>query len=254
LRLRAWLLPALLPVTAALADTPDPLALLQAGKRQDALAAAESVIATNPDDPTKALYLSALINLEDGNWQAALPRAEALLKLRPGTFLALEIAVQAYAAAGDTAKRDAAIGSLFRVWRASADPSVHARRVFARDRIIGPKRKLVVLQTLQTGGGDIVRYIFQDAGSAAQQDRAIMLRADSETTQRWRDDGTVPDDATVFHLDSAENPPGGDQTIRTYAFYIGEPDYDRVRAKVVEILAGKALPLTGAPDPYWADP
>lgn len=241
----------LLLAGSALAADPDPMALLQAGKRQEALQAADAIIAAHPADPASALYLSALINLEDGNWQAALPNAEALVKLRPGALLAREVMVQAYAAAGDTDQRDDAINALFRVWRSSTDPATRERQVFTRDRIAGPNFRLIALQTLQTGGEDFVRYIFRPATAEAQPSHLIILRTDSGTTQRWRDDGTVPYDAMVFHLDTIEQLPGGEQNIRVYEFFTREPSYDQVKAKVAAILDGTAQPLSGKADPFW---
>jgi thioredoxin-like negative regulator of GroEL len=62
------------------------MSLLQAGKRQDALRAFNAIIAAKPADPSEALFQAGRIHLEDGNWRAAKPLLQLLVKLRPGSF------------------------------------------------------------------------------------------------------------------------------------------------------------------------
>jgi hypothetical protein len=62
----------------------------------------------------------------------------------------------------------------------------------------------------------------------------------------------VPYGTVVYHLDTVTQLTNGRGAVRPYEFYLEPPDYDRVRAKVAEILAGTAQPLSGDPDPYWA--
>jgi hypothetical protein len=56
----------------------------------------------------------------------------------------------------------------------------------------------------------------------------------------------------VYHLDTIEQLPNGQRAVRPYEFYVEAPDYDRVRPKVVAILAGSIQPLSGQADPFWA--
>lgn len=56
----------------------------------------------------------------------------------------------------------------------------------------------------------------------------------------------------VYHLDTVERLADGRSAVRPCDCYLDAPDYDRVRAKVVAILAGTAPPLTGQADPFWA--
>jgi tetratricopeptide (TPR) repeat protein len=257
---RRWLLiPMLLTLngTVLAADPPvtqdQAMALLHDGKRRDALHAFDAIIASKPPDPSQALFVASLIDLEDGDWQAAKPYVQQLVKLRPASFPAWEMMIQVDQAAGDLDGRDAAIQSLYASWRSALDPQIRSKIAFARDRIVGAKHTLLAQQTLEPGGDNILRFIFQpqdEEGRTAQH--MIVVRSDNETNERWREDGTVPYGTVVYHLDTITQLANGEQAVRPYEYYLEPPDYQRVRAKVVGILDGTAQPLSGQADPYWA--
>ena len=257
---RHWLLlPVLLLVSGAgMAADPPPvaqdqaMALLRDGKRQEALHAFDAIIASQPPDPSQALFVASVIDLEDGNWRLAKPYVRQLVKLRPSSFPAWELMVQVDQAAGDKLDRDAAIQSLYTSWKSALDPAIQARVSFARDRIIGPKHTVVAQETLEPGGDDILRFLFQPQDEEGQSRHLIVVRSDSETNERWREDGTVPYGTVVYHLDTLQQLANGRTAAVPYEYYLDVPDYERVRAKVVEILAGTAQPLTGQADPFWA--
>jgi tetratricopeptide (TPR) repeat protein len=252
------LLPILLLLGAAAlaADPPlnqdQALALLRDGKRVDALHAFEAIIAAGPPDPSAALFYAGAIELEDGDWRAATPYVQRLVKLRPASFQAWEMMIQLDQAAGNLEDRDAAIQSLYDAWHSAFDPQTQARVSFVRDRIVGAKHTLIGQQMLETGGDNILRFEFQPAGEPKAARHLIVVRADDATNERWRQDGTVPDGTVVYHLDTVEQLANDQQVVRPYEYYLEPPDYDRVRAKVVAILAGTVQPLAGQADPFWA--
>lgn len=239
--------------SAAAADTADDraMALLQDGKRQEALAAFEAIIAARPANPVAALFFAGRIDIEDGNWRAAMPLLQRLVKLRPGSFPAWELMIQTYQAAGETENRDRAIQSLYDAWHSALDPATQMRISFTRDRIAGPNHTVVAVETLEPGGDDIVRFLFQPVDNDGPAAHLILLRSDTTTNARWRENGMVPQDTIVFHLDTIEQLPDGRTSDRSYAFYLTPPGYDDVRAKVVQILSGTIQPLNGDPDPFW---
>jgi tetratricopeptide (TPR) repeat protein len=245
----------LLASAAAAAETPgeQAISLLNAGRRAEALQAFEAIIAAKPADPSAALFYAGRIEIEDGNWQAAKPMLQRLVKLRPGSFPAWELMIQTYQAAGETDNRDHAIESLYDAWRSAPDAQTRSRIAFARDRIAGPKRTVVALEMLQPGGGDIVRFRFQPADYSGAAAHVILLRSDADTNTQWRDTGTITEDKIVYHLDTIEQLPDGKTSQRPYAFYLEPPGYDEVRAKVVQILSGAIQPLSGDADPFWLD-
>ncbi len=256
---RHWLLlPILLVVAAAgaAADAPvtqdQAVVLLRAGKRQEALRAFEAIIAAKPPDPSPALFAAGIIDLEDGNWQAARPYVSQLVKLRPSSFPAWEMMIQVDEAAHDLEDRDLAIQSLYESWHSALDPAIQSRVSFVRDRIAGPKRTLIAQQTLEPSGDDILRFLFQPADEGGHPRHLIVVRSDDATNQRWREDGTVSYGTLVYHLDTVEQLPGGQTAVRPYEYYLKPPDYEQVRAKVVGILEGTAQPLSGSAAPVWA--
>ena len=228
------------------------MGLLREGKRQDALHAFEAIIAAKASDPSGALYIAGLINMEDGDWRAAKPYVQQLVKLRPSSFPAWELMVQVAQEAGDISERDFAIQSLYTSWRSALDPKIRSRVSFMRERIRGAKHTMLAQETLEPGGDDILRYLFQPADEEGKVRHLIVVRSDNETNQRWREDGTVPYGTVVYHLDTIEQLGNGRSMARPYEFFVEAPGYERVRAKVIEILAGTAQPLSGQADPFWA--
>jgi hypothetical protein len=249
----ALLLFALL-VTAA-ADGPpseqQAVALLKAGQRQQALKVLDALLASKPADPSGALFLRGSLGLEDNDWRTVRPMVRQLVRLRPASLQAWELMVQVDQAAGDTLDRDGAIRSLYEAWHSALDPAIQSRVSFVRDRIFGATHVLLVRQTLDPGGDDSVRFVFQPVDEAGAIRHVILVQSDSETNMRWRDAGTVPFGTLVYHLDTVAGLANGQQDVRPYEYYLEPPDYDQVRAKVAEILAGTVKPLSGEADPYW---
>jgi tetratricopeptide (TPR) repeat protein len=249
--------PILLLSAAALAADPpvsqdQAMLLLQYGKRNEALHAFDVIIAANPPDPSGALFAASQIELEDGHWRQAKPYIQRLVKLHPSSFQVWELMIQLDQASADLDDRDAAIHALYEAWHTTPDPAIRAKVSFVRDHIAGAKHVLIGQQTLEPGGDDILRFLFQPADEPGVGHHLIVVRADNETNERWREDGTVSYGTVVYHLDTIEQLGDGQALVRPYEYYLQPPDYDRVRAKVVEILAGTIQPLSGAADPFWA--
>jgi tetratricopeptide (TPR) repeat protein len=258
-KLRRWMVISILLVmstTAVAGDAPlttdQAIVLLQSGKRDEARQALQTIISARPRDPSEALQVLGLMDLEDGKWRDARPLIQQLMKLRPGSFAGWELMIQSDQAAGHLEDRDAAIQSLYTAWKSALDPAIRAKMAFARDRIFGPRHTLIAMEMLEPVGDDILRFLFEPADEPGQQRHLIVVRTDGQTNDRWREDGTIPGSAVVYHLDTLEQLPNGLLRARPYEFYLRPPDYDHVRAKVVGILDGTAGPLTGSPDPFWA--
>jgi tetratricopeptide (TPR) repeat protein len=249
------LAPLAAPLTATAQDAVptfnQAMALLKDGKKAEALQAFEAIVASHPPEPSPALYEAAAIALDSNKWQEAKPYAQQLVKLNPGSMLAWELMVQVDQASGATEDEKLATDSLYSAWRSALDPSVKARLSFTRDRIFGPKRTLIVNQTLEPIGEDILRYVFQPIDSVGHPSHYLILHSDSQTNEQWRDAGTITDSQAVYHLDEIKRQPDGTEAAVPYKFFIGEPDYETVRKVVVDILNGQAKPQIGDPDPYW---
>jgi tetratricopeptide (TPR) repeat protein len=246
----------LLSAAALAADPPitsgQAMAMLHDGKRDEARRAFEAIIAAGSHDPSDALFTLGNMDLEDGKWQDAEPLVERLMKLRPASYTGWELMIQVDQAAGKFDDRDAAIQSLYTAWKSALDPAIRTRVAFVRDRIFGPRHTLVAQETLEPTGDDILRFVFQPADEPGQEHHLIVVRSDSETNERWRQDGTVSYRTIVYHLDTLDQLPNGQLQARPYQFYLEPPDYNKVRATVAGILDGSIQPLTGSADPFWA--
>jgi tetratricopeptide (TPR) repeat protein len=227
------------------------MALLQAGKRADALAAFERIIARHPQDPTVPLFEASTIALELNKWQEAKPYVLRLVKLRPGSMQAWELLVQVNQAEGDKTGQQDAMDRMYSAWRDALAPATRQRVAFTRDRIFGPKHTVVVQQTLDPGGDYIVRWFLPPVDQPENPTHYLIVRSDEATNERWRETGTASYGTVVYHLDAVHVLPDGQVRSVPYEFYMNEPDYVRVRTKVAAILSGEAKPLSGEADPFW---
>lgn len=227
------------------------MTMLKAGHRDEALKAFERIVASHPPDPTGALFGASSVALDLGRWQEAKPFVRQLVRLRPGSMQAWELQVQVDQASGDKVGLKDTLDRLYSAWRSALDPAIRNRVSFIRDHIIGPKHTLVASQTLDTGGDDIVRWVFQPEDQEGHPQHYLIVRSDGDTNERWRESGAVPFGTVVYHLDAVHVLPGGRTMVVPYKFYLEEPDYDQVRALVASILTGEAKPLSGDADPFW---
>jgi tetratricopeptide (TPR) repeat protein len=227
------------------------MALLKDGKKTEALQAFEAIIAAHPPQPAPALYEAATIALGLNQWREAKPYAQELVKRIPGSMQAWELMVQGDQASGDGDDQKLAMDSLYSAWRGAPDPSIKARVSFIRDRIFGSHHTLIVSQTLEPVGEDVLRYVFQPVESAGHPSHYLVLHSDDQTNQQWRDNGTITFSQAVYHLDGVRRLPDGTEASAPYKFFIDEPNYETVRALVIDILNGQAKPQIGDPDPFW---
>ncbi len=227
------------------------MALLHAGKPEDALQAFERIIASHPLDPAVPLFEASAIALNLNKWQEAKPYVRRLVRLRPGSMQAWELLVQVDQADGDKTDQQDAMDRIYSAWRSALDPATRQRVSFTRDRVFGPKHTVIAEQTLEPGGDDIVRWIFPPIEQLDHPAHYLIVRSDPDTNERWREAGTVSYGTVVYHLDAVHLLPNGQARSVPYEFYLNEPDYDRVRKTVAAILSGEAKPLSGEADPFW---
>jgi tetratricopeptide (TPR) repeat protein len=222
------------------------LDLYKHGDRAGALALTEKVLAHSPDNEN-ALYRSALYNFEMNNVEAARGRLERLVKLSGGYFLAWQLMVQVTQAQNDLPRRDDAVDRLKSAIRSAIDPDIRLKTDFIRDRIPIGGEALMGVEYFERGGTDFTRYQFVLGDPLLHPDKGLLLRTDAATTENWADTALMPPDKLLFHLDLVDPKPEGGERVAIYAYFVDEPNYDAVRAKVMEILHGQLRPLSGEP-------
>ena len=216
------------------------------GDAAGALAMVETLLTHSPENQN-ALYFSALINFRMGNADAARGRLERVVKLAGNYFAAWQLMVQVTQAQGDLVRRDVAIERLKLAIKTAIDPGIRNKEDFIRDRIPIGDRALLAVDFFERDGSDFTRYQFSLDDPRVDQERGLLLRTDTETTENWRDTALLPPARQLFHLDLVDSRPDGGDNVAIYQFYVGEPDYDTVRAEVVKILRGEVRPLSGEP-------
>jgi tetratricopeptide (TPR) repeat protein len=216
------------------------------GDMSGGLALVENVLARSPEN-LDALFRSAQFNFEMGNADAARGRLERLVKLSGNYFSAWELMTQVAQAQNDLARRDEAIARLKLAISTAIDPEIRDKIDFVRDRIETTRGDIHVLDFFTRGGSDFTRYQFGLGDPRRDPDVGIFLRTDEHTTEDWSNTALLASDKPLFYLVMVDRAPNGATTSTNYQFYVGEPDYDAVRATVMQILRGEVQPLAGNP-------
>lgn len=221
-----------------------PLPLYEAGRQQEALAAAERVLQSLPTD-IQALYVAIRIAQEQQRQDDAIRLVQPMIRHHPGIIATWELAAQVYQAAGDTEQRDMALRQLISTQASAIDRNLRGRPFILRDRIIAHGRRLMVQDHFDTHGPEAIRYVFISEAELPRPLNYLMLVTDPQTTDNWREAGIIGSGKRAFHLDSVFVTPDGRQTRSMYAAWPDVPDYDTIRAKVLEIIRGDARPMNG---------
>ena len=244
-RLAVALVAAALLASPALAQTgEDALNHFQAGRKQQAYDQALAVLKAEPNE-LRSLFVAARVSQERRDNQAALRYAEQLTRLYPGLPAGWEITTQLFQNAGDLPRRDAALRQLIQAQQSLMDREQRGRQFVIRDRIDAHGHVVFVQDHFDTGGPDAIRYVFIPEKEAQNVRNYLIVQTDTNTSDNWRQAGILPRDKRLFHLDSVYETPGGGQTQAMYATWTDPPDYDVVRAKVLEIMAGTVKPMSG---------
>ncbi len=244
------LAPPLLSVPSSAQSGERVMVLFQDGDMTGALAEALAVLKTAPNEP-RALFVAARVNQDEGRLAEALRHAEALTRHHPGLVLAWEVALQVYQANGDRPQRDWALKQLIATQAASLDRAQRGRQFIIRDRFAAFGHVLLVQEHFDTGGPDSVRFLFLLEKESTSPRNVLVVQTDSHTTENWREAGILGPGRRLFHLDSIfETRPGGQNRgdtpgVAMYATWADPPDYDAVRAKVLEVMSGKVKPMSG---------
>jgi tetratricopeptide (TPR) repeat protein len=224
-----------------------PVSLYLAGRKSEALTLANAALRGNPND-LLGLYVLIRTDQEAERIDEAISSVELLVRHHPGAAVTWELATQLYQAKGDLAKRDGALRQLFQTQAASLDPTVRLRPFVLRDRIVAGGHVVLVQDYVDTGMPDAIRYAFTPESMLGKTaDTYIAVVTDTALTQVWIDAGIIKSGQRVFRLDSMHPGPDGREARATYATYADSPPYDVVRPKVIEILTGKAKPMSGQP-------
>jgi tetratricopeptide (TPR) repeat protein len=221
-------------------------ALITKGDLAGALAEQEQILTRSPLD-VLALYQSARLNLFLHNLDAARGRAERLVKATGSSAAAWELMTQIAQSQGDLKRRDEAIDRLEGSIRSAIDPNIRRTSVFIREMLPVGTGFVAVGDYWDRGGSDYTRYQFSLVDPRDSPEIGLLLRTDDATTESWSSTALLPPEKQLFHLDMVDRADDGSVKVAVYEYYVGEPDFDTVNAKVMKILHGEAQPITGTP-------
>lgn len=242
-----WLWFGLLAMAGPAGAQDTPVSLYLAGRKAEAVTLANAALRANPHD-LLGLYVVTRDAQENDRLDDAIRSVELMVRHHPGSASTWELATQLYQAKGDVGKRDGALRQLFQIQAAALDPTVRLRPFVVRDRIGAGGHVVLAQDYNDTGMPKAMRYVFTSQTLIGKEaDTYLAVLTDMDLTQAWIDAGTIKSGQRVFRLDSIYPGSDGRPARATYATYPDAPLYDAVRTKVLEILSGKAKPMSGRP-------
>lgn len=224
--------------------------LLEAKKYSEALEQLKIVLKEDPEE-SAALWNAGMASYAVKDYAASKTYFNELKKQNPNDAFLRAKLVQTYQALGDKPARDKERAELIALRQSKKDDSQLAKeRSFCRDRFVTEKGQEVFVYEM---------FVFEPKypadGKFAVRYNAVVADADGKIEQRieigWN---TVEKNAkgewvrggelSAFYFDAY--PKTGPYSRITYGLFVKELPYDDVHKLLVDILAGKIKPVSGA--------
>jgi tetratricopeptide (TPR) repeat protein len=248
-----WMLPFLVagitilalsvPAAAQPENTPEyRQTLVEQGKYPEAFRAYKEALEQDPKDPT-LLYNTGLMAYLSGQPKEAVVHWSRLKEIDPDDWQLRTKLIQAYEASGQRKERDAERAGLLKLRKESADEELRKLRFFCRDQFTVSNARVMVFEYFELAGDEPIRWSFNVFEADGRTVKARYTLGSYKTTNAIaREQKLIKPGERLFHLDGYKQ---GGKAHELFAFFVGEPDYDTVKAAVLEILQGKRKPLSG---------
>jgi len=206
------------------------LATLRAGRPGQALAIFQQILAADPNNAVADLY-AATAAMEQYNGPLAVQYAEKARQLDPQSWKIHTTLVAAYAAAGMKPQRDQERETLAKL-HATGAPDARAANGFLLEMFAIGSARVDAVQYFEPVGRfhTYYRFIVHQPSTAAPQE--IDVQSDDFDQKSWAQ--AHPAQAAAgerqFQLTAANG-------AANYRMFSGKPDYDAVRAMVVQVLS-----------------
>jgi tetratricopeptide (TPR) repeat protein len=199
---------------------------------------AEKAYPTSPG----VLWNLGIANSEVGNASEALSNWQKCRKAKPDDWKATAKVIQAYQALGDARARDREIQGLYALRAKGQDVDLRKAARFCREQFVVAGHRLFAFEYFEPQGERRLYYRFSVVDEESGRERSyISLGSYDLTTNVLRELGEIPPTARAYHVDRYQ----GDAHW-TYAHFNEKQPYDVVRKMVVDILQGKAKPVSGS--------
>ncbi len=211
--------------------------MLLARQRQldAAVKAFEQHVSLHPDHFAAHYNLAQIYQLQ-GNNEKALKHFLKADEIAPNDAGALAKLIQCFQATGDIKNRNRYHDRYVRLYR---DGRILNGR-FCRDQFIHANHRVIVIEHLDVNDKQVLKYVFfayDKAGTALLQKITLGLSPLYAKVQIAQ--GKLRPGQRLYHLEWRRQ-----REYRSYAMYYGEPAYDKIRQKVMEVLDGRAKPET----------
>lgn len=214
--------------------------LAEAGRHREAMRYFLIAYRASPDNDA-VLWNLGLASAELNDHATAVQYWLAYRKARPDDWRFHAKLIQAYQALGNVAARDRERSALFTL-RQSSSPDAEINRIdsYCREQMVISGRRFLAFEFFDPQGERRVYFVFIALTDKGNEEFRISLGSYEATNQYAWERGTLPRNERLYHLDRYD--PAGHQT---YGFFRAKPTYEFIRAKVDDIMNGRAKPTSG---------
>jgi hypothetical protein len=190
----------------------------------------------------------ALVALKLGDRQLELQARLRYLELRPGEPREMAAVVQVYQALGKLKERDAQRDRIFALWKALPPADKEKIKGYDRDEFDAGGLHFIVTEYFEPAAPVNRLYRFDAVDASRRIHYFFALDSGDSTTSAAKELGNIPKDGRIYSLDRYETK-GQTQNHATFGLMTKLPDYDTVRAMVLEAVAGRLPALSSSSRP-----
>lgn len=201
------------------------------GRFHDAIELMEQIRTREPDNPG-VLWNLGVWYFETGRLSEALDTWNALRVIDPDDWRVRAKLVQIYQALERFDQRDLERAALW-----SLADTIDAA-MYCRDQFDVDGRRVMAFEYFEPGGANRVVLRFAVLGDDGEEVYHYLLASRESTTLMAREAGQIGDGERMYHLDRQK-----DGVRSSYGFYMRQPSYDTVRARVERAMRKLANPI-----------
>jgi tetratricopeptide (TPR) repeat protein len=230
-------------------NTPEYRERLVANKKYpEAFEAYRQASAKDPTNPS-LLYNTGLMAYLSGKPKEAIAPWRKLKEFEPDDWQVRSKLIQAYEAAGQKKHRDEERAALLKLRKESKDKDLKKVKFYNRDQFGEGDLRIIALEYFELEGDKPIRlsFVVTTPEGESTQTRYTLGSYDvtNEIAREHLQKNGKPSDR-LWHLDAYKQ---DGNVHELYEMFIGEPDYDRVKSIVREILQGKRKPASSSSAP-----
>jgi len=166
----------------------------------------------------------------------AVKHFKTVVEIDPNDWGALSKLVQVNESLKDYEARDAAIESIYEVWRSGVNEDLSEQGFYIREQKLTENGKIFALEYFELKGPRARKYVFKLQDEQTEELKFdVSLGSYDHTTEFARAKGKIGPDERRYHLDGY----GPDRSHYTYAFFDYLPTYETVKELALKALAGE---------------